>query len=173
MHNSDSVNKPGERAFSVLMLVGSLLLLWQAYDISKFSALSSPGAFPMAASAIMVISSTVVLVKQFKLPAPHTHFHLFFYQIIPPLIAIMIGLIFVFAVMLEDVGFIISAFVFLLITIQLLYRCKPHTTLLLSVLALVVIYVVFRLVFQVVLPEGIVPEREIMAWLKNMFSGGQ
>ena len=29
--------------------------------------------------------------------------------------------------------------------------------------ALILIYVIFRLVFQVVLPEGIVPEREILS----------
>jgi hypothetical protein len=35
------------------------------------------------------------------------------------------------------------------------------------------IYAVFRLIFQVVLPEGIVPEAEIMAWIEQLFSSGE
>jgi hypothetical protein len=42
-----------------------------------------------------------------------------------------------------------------------------------SVASLIVIYVIFRLLFQVVLPEGIVPEREIMSAIGNMFGGAE
>ena len=34
------------------------------------------------------------------------------------------------------------------------------------------IYIVFRLVFTVLLPEGIVPEREILAFFRNLMAGG-
>ena len=85
----------GEDVFGLIVLAVSVVLLWQAYGISGFSALSSPGAFPMAAAASMVIASVIV------------------------------------------------------------------------------VYVVSRLVFQVVLPEGIVPERDIIAGIGNLFGAGE
>ena len=48
--------RPGEGTFGVIMLLLSIILAWQAYEISGFSALSSPGGFPMAAAALMVLS---------------------------------------------------------------------------------------------------------------------
>ncbi|HEU0223137.1 MAG TPA: tripartite tricarboxylate transporter TctB family protein, partial [Paracoccaceae bacterium] len=56
--------------FGGLMVAASLFLFWKSYGIAGFSALSSPGAFPMAASAVMVLASSVALVRTFELPAP-------------------------------------------------------------------------------------------------------
>lgn len=50
--------------------VAQCFLFWQAYQISGFEALSSPGAFPLAAAGIMVISSCVVVVKNARRQSP-------------------------------------------------------------------------------------------------------
>ena len=42
---------------------------------------------------------------------------------------------------------------------------------LLSVGIVALIYLVFRLVFTVLMPAGIVPEAEIIAWAKALFAG--
>ena len=55
---------------------------------------------------------------------------------------------------------------------QALRGGNPLANAAMSVGALLVTYVVFRLVFQVVLPEGIVPEREIIAWIERLFAAG-
>ncbi len=77
-----------------------------------------------------------------------------------------------YAALLGPLGFLPASFLFLFAAIQFLWRRNPGLTLLMAVAALAVAYAVFRLVFQVVLPEGIVPEREIMAWVENLFAGG-
>ena len=59
-----------------------------------------------------------------------------------------------FTVALEPLGFLVSAFVFLLASIHYLHRGAAWFTLAVSAAALGVIYVVFRLLFLVVLPEG-------------------
>ncbi len=165
--------KPGETVFSFLMLVFSLFLLWQAYLISGFTALSSPGAFPLAASAIMVIGSCIAFVKSARQPST-TQFTFadFTQQILPVTVAVMIGIILIFAVVLQKLGFILTAFGFLFLTIKLLHKSNAIKTVMLSAFSLVLIYIVFRLVFKVVLPEGIVPEREIMSMIAHLFSAG-
>lgn len=160
--------QPGETLFGFLMLALSLFLFWQAYEIAGFSALSSPGAFPMAVSAIMVVSACVAIVHDFKRPSDPFEWQHFFERILPGTVAAMIGIIFVFAVVLENVGFLITAFVFLVICIQMLHRQGIGQAVLISAVGLVFIYLVFRIIFVVVLPEGIIPESEILSSIKGM-----
>lgn len=160
--------RPGERIFCGLLVAFSVYLFWQAYNISGFKDLSSPGAFPLATSAAMIVAACVVFTNTLKKPVAEGV--RFFYHCFPPIVGIVIALILIFAVMLEGLGFILSSFFFLFVSIQFLHRKSLLTTLSVTVVALVMVYVIFRLVFQVVLPEGIVPEREIIAAIKHMWS---
>lgn len=163
---------PGESAFSWLMLLFSIFMFYQAYRIDGLSALSSSGAIPLAASAVMIIASCLVVINNFsRLPAEGGS-KAFFSQIIPGTVAVFCGLILIVAVVLKTVGFILTAFTFLLVSIWFLHKRGFIPALLLALLSIVVVYVIFRLVFQVVLPEGIVPEREIMAAIKSYFNAG-
>jgi len=170
VHTQHTQNKPGETLFGFLMLGLSLFLFWQSYTISGFEALSSAGAFPMAASATMVISACIICIQNVKLSTPATDH--FFESIMPPIVAVMIGMVFLFSVMIDSVGFILTAFVFLFASIKYLYRRSMARSLMLTLLILVLIYIVFRLIFKVVLPEGVIPEREIMAWIDSLFQAG-
>ena len=161
--------KPGETLFGFLFLGLSLFLFWQSYEIAGFDALSSPGALPLAASGLMVISCVIALIDDFKRPSEAGQIKAFFEHIMPVSVALMIAIIFLFAILLEDVGFIITAFVFLVGTIQLLHRKGIAKSLLIAAIALVFVYLIFRIVFVVVLPEGIIPEREIMAVIEAWF----
>lgn len=161
--------RPGERTFCFSLVVFSVYLFWQAYGIAGFSSLSSPGAFPIATSAAMVIAACVVFVNTLKLPAAEGV--RFFYHCFPPIVGIVMALILIFAIMLESLGFILSSFFFLFIGIQFLHRRSVLTTLTISVFSLVVVYIIFRLFFQVVLPEGIVPEREILSAIERFWRG--
>ncbi len=169
-HSQHIYTKPGESLFGFLMVILSGFLFWQAYNISGFESLSSPGALPLAATALMVITSCVSCVQNLRLPA-EVQGH-FFKEILPPVVAVMIAIIFLFAVILNTLGFILTALAFLFLTIKFLHRSGTVRTLLLSAMILVLVYVVFRLVFKVVLPEGIIPEREIMAALADLFNSG-
>ncbi|TYL48824.1 tripartite tricarboxylate transporter TctB family protein [Marinomonas sp. IMCC 4694] len=157
--------KPGERIFCLLLVLGSVYLFWQAFNISGFRSLSSPGAFPLAASAVMVLASCVAFLNTLKLPAAQGV--RFAYHCFPPVVATIMALILIYSVVLESLGFILSSFVFLFVAIQFLYRRSVLTTLTITLLSLIVVYIIFRLVFQVVLPEGIVPERDILSSIKS------
>ena len=159
--------KPGERIFCFLLVLGSVYLFWQAYNISGFSSLSSPGAFPLAASAAMVLASCVTFLNTLKIPAAKDV--RFVYHCFPPVIATIMALILIYSVVLESLGFILTSFAFLFISFQFLYRRSPLITLAITLFALIVVYIIFRLVFQVVLPEGIVPEREILSSITSLW----
>jgi putative tricarboxylic transport membrane protein len=149
----------GEDLFGLIMVVFSVGLFWQAYAIAGFSALSSPGAFPMAAAAMMVIGSLIVAYGNLKNTASRDDT-----PILPAQVAIFTGLVLVYAVLLSPLGFLPSSFLFLFAGTRLLYpRAGWLWTGAVSLGALIAIYVIFRLVFQVILPEGIVPEREILS----------
>lgn len=163
--------RPGEDIFGLAVLVVSILLLWQSYNISGFSALSSPGAFPMAASAVMVLASLLIVrdnVRRNRSGEGRDR---------TPVMnltgLIFAAMIFAYGVLLEPLGFLLSSFLFLLAGMKLLYRDNILKTLGIVVLALTIIYIVFRLVFQVILPEGIIPEREIMATIGGFFGGSR
>lgn len=158
----------GEDLFGLLVLVASMLLFWQSYQIAGFSALSSPGAFPLAASGVMVIAAVIVVVGNLRRRGRRSD-----ETIMPATIALFVGLVVAYAVALVPLGFILASFGFLTLATKLLYRAGWGRCILLALASLVVIYVVFRLVFQVVLPEGVVPEREWMAALGTLFGGAE
>lgn len=163
--------RPGEDIFGLATLAVSIALLWQSYEISGFSALSSPGSFPMAASAVMVLGSLLVVrdnVRRNRQAATGDRT-----PIITLTGVIFMALILAYALLLEPLGFLLSSFLFLMAGMMLLYRGGIVKTLGIVLLALVLIYIVFRVIFQVILPEGIIPERQIMAALGNLFGGAR
>jgi putative tricarboxylic transport membrane protein len=167
--------RPGEGAFGVLMLLLSLVLAWQAYEISGFSSVSSPGAFPMAAAAVMVLAAFIVVIGDLRKPSEAQgtlaqRGQSFSTQITPTAVSVFAGFVIGYATVLDILGFLPASFLFLLAAIHFLHRGSIGFSFGISLLSLFVIYAVFRLIFQVVLPEGIVPEAEIMAWIEQLFS---
>lgn len=178
MHHRQRPKRPGEGAFGIIMLLVSVALLWQAYQISGLSALSSPGAFPMAAAAVMVIAALIVVIGD--LLRPHeteggmSHkARDFSAQITPTIVVVFTGFVVGYSALLNTLGFLPTSLLFLFVAIHFLHRGKVAMDFLIAVGSLIIIYVIFRLVFTVVLPEGIVPEREIMAWIEALFSTGE
>ena len=170
--------KSGERVFGILMLLLALFLLWQAYDISGFGGLSTPGAFPLAASFAMVVACVSVVITDSRRP-PEVEGRLseqirsFSTFIAPSVVVIFAGFVVGYAALLDTLGFLPASFLFLFVAIQFLHRGTARFSALIALFSLIVVYGLFRQIFQVVLPEGIVPEREIMAWIGNFFSSGE
>ncbi|AMY70945.1 tripartite tricarboxylate transporter TctB family protein [Frigidibacter mobilis] len=161
--------RPGELVFNILMVLGSLFLLWSAYGISEFEALSAPGAVPMVTAATMVICALVILRDTLR-RSPVTGEKLE-RDILPLPVVVTIAMITAYALLLKPLGFVPTSFLFLTVMIRYLARCSLPRSVLLSVMIVALIYLVFRLVFTVLMPAGIVPEAEIIAWVKGLFTG--
>ncbi|TBU74513.1 tripartite tricarboxylate transporter TctB family protein [Phytopseudomonas daroniae] len=147
----------GERAFCLALLLASLFILVQAYAIAGLSSISSPGAFPLGISLILVVSATRVLFAlRHKQPAAcggwldtlrqfcHLHF--------PRRVLVFILLATVYLAAIQWASFYVSTFVFLLLSIAYLRNGRLMGALLTSVLSVLLIYLLFTLAFSVYLP---------------------
>jgi len=154
-----ATRRPGELVFSLLLLVFSVAAFWQAYGISGFTGKTTPGVFPMLAAGIMILSGLVILVSAAKaLPEPNDAPG-FFTQVLSLNHIVLIGLVLGYVLLMPLVGFVISSALFLFGAFQFLWRKNPLAMLALTALTLAVIYVIFREVFQVVLPQGVLMQR--------------
>lgn len=174
----DRQRRPGEGAFNVILLLIGLVLVWQSYKIAGFSALSSPGAFPLAASATMVVAALIVVIGDWRRPSAADNEALSgkpasFAEITPTVVVVFVGFVIGYSALLDILGFLPTSFLFLFLSIQFLHRGSVVFSFFVALGSLIVIYVIFRLIFTVVLPEGIVPEREIMAWFGRLFASGE
>ncbi|SMX43137.1 tripartite tricarboxylate transporter TctB family protein [Actibacterium lipolyticum] len=166
----DHNRRPGELGFAFFMLVASLGLLWNAYGISGFEALSSPGAIPMATTLVMSVSALIVVARTARQPlvAGETIAK----DILPVVVIIFVCFLLAYAFLLKPLGFLPTSALFLIVAIKMLSKRSWSFTLTVALGSLLVIWLIFRIVFTVLMPAGIVPEAEFIQFFRNMFNGG-
>jgi putative tricarboxylic transport membrane protein len=162
--------RPGELVFALVLTGVSAFLLYSAYGISGFEALSAPGAIPMAATAAMLITSGLVVVQTLRKPVQGSGFWRF---VMPPIVVVMIAGLIGYAVLLKPLGFLPTSALFLVLTIKLLSRRGWWYSVAVGLTCLLAIYVIFRIAFAVLMPPGIVPEGEMLAFVRGLFGGAR
>ncbi|MDP2085361.1 MAG: tripartite tricarboxylate transporter TctB family protein [Gemmobacter sp.] len=161
--------RPGELVFNIGMTLGSLYLLYSAWGISGFEALSAPGTVPMVTTAIMVICGALILWE--TLQKPKVTGERLDRDILPLPVIVTILMVLAYALALKPLGFLPTSFVFLTVMIRYLAGGSVIRAALLALLIVALVYGIFRLVFTVLMPPGIVPEGEILAFVRNLLSG--
>lgn len=154
MTPTPATRRPGELLFAVILLVFAVAAFWQAYGISGFSGKTTPGVFPMLASGVMVISGVAILISAAQKPQIPADAPGFFKEVLSPNHIVLIGLVFGYVIVMPHLGFVVSSALFLFCTFQFLWRKNPFAMLGLTAVTLIAIYLIFREVFQVVLPQG-------------------
>lgn len=162
--------RPGELGFALFVVAGSLFLLYSAYGISGFSSLSAPGAVPMATTFVMLGTAGIVAWRTRR--QPKIRGETLRRDILPPIVAVFIGFLVLYGLLLEPLGFVPTTALFLVIAIRSLARWGWGRTLCVALGSLVVIWIVFRVVFTVLLPAGVLPEAEIIQFFRSLVSGG-
>jgi hypothetical protein len=162
--------RPGEVVFALVLVVASLTLLWSAYGISGFKKLSAPGSVPMATTAIMALTATIVLLKTIRLP--RVSGETIAKDILPGTVILFVGFLVAYGLLLKPLGFLPTSALFLVTAIKVLARRGWLWTLTVSLGSLLLIWLVFRIVFTVLIPAGIVPEAEVIQFFRNLFHGG-
>ena len=157
MHTSHP-RLPGELSFMALIVAFSTFMLWASYNISKFESISSAGAFPMVCAAAMLITGLMSLAKtaraKLALEGGETLLQQFSRRLAPPQLVLFAVLITIYMLLLERLGFLLSSYLFLASSMQLLGSRRTLLNLLVSAVTLAAIYVVFQTAFSVVLPSG-------------------
>lgn len=162
--------RPGELTFAVVLLVASLGLLWSAYGISGFEALSAPGAVPMATTLAMVISALLVVLRTARLPLDRSE--TVAKDILPVVVMLFVGFLIAYGLLLRPLGFLPTSALFLIVSIKYLSGRGWGWTLLVSLGGLALIWLIFRIVFTVLMPAGIVPEAEFIQFFRTAMNGG-
>lgn len=158
--------RPGELIFNVAILLASLFLLYSAYGISGFEALSAPGVVPMATTAIMAIAGVFILRDTLRKDRGDQSLRR---DILPAVVVVPIVMILGYALLLRPLGFLPTSALFLFIMVRFLSRRSWGFCLAVALGTVIVIWVIFRLIFAVLMPQGIVPEGRIVAFITSLF----
>ena len=150
--------RPGELVFIAVLIAFSLAASWQAFEISGFSNIAGPGVFPMLAAGTMLVSSLAILRGSMAdAPASTASASLakrFVREIMPMRLVVIIVMIVAYVVAMPKIGFVMSSGGFLFAMLVYLWRQNIVFSLLVSSGSLTLIYLIFRILFQVVLPQG-------------------
>jgi putative tricarboxylic transport membrane protein len=149
--------RPGENLFCIFLLLLSLFILIMAYRISGFSSVSSPGAFPIAAGLVMVISMGLVLFGHRRLEKPAAadfkeELRVAARETLPLKFILYTVIILGYMLLLQPLHFLPSSFLFLVVSMMVLKGSGLVKSLLISAGTLAVIYLIFQFLFRVVMP---------------------
>ncbi|MDO8882798.1 MAG: tripartite tricarboxylate transporter TctB family protein, partial [Pseudotabrizicola sp.] len=120
------------------MVLGSLYLLWSAYGISGFEALSAPGAVPMVTTAVMLLCTGLIFLetlRKSKITAEKLE-----RDILPMPVIVTILAITGYALALKPLGFLPTSFLFLTGLIRYLAKYSLARSALLALLMVAGIY---------------------------------
>lgn len=150
--------KVGERALSFILILFSIFAIYQSYKISgKQFTSSCPGAFPMFTSIVLLILGIWIWgekkhLSPEKYPSLKEKMRAIRDLILNRDIFIVIILIFAYSMVLEILGFSISTFLFLWISMTYLSLGKIIRNFGISLLSLSIILLIFKTIFRVILP---------------------
>lgn len=159
----------GEVEFFGILTALSVLALIAALRIAPFTA-SGPSAVPVISTGVMVLCALLCFVGAIRARlagAPKDHRDGLITLNIALVATVFAGYVAIF----DEAGFLLATALFLFLCIALLRGASPGRAALIALVCVAVIYAVFRMVFLVLLPEGVVPEREIIQGLHNLFGG--
>ena len=135
----------------ILLIIG-VMTAWGSTSLSmgKFKH-PGPGFLPFGLGICLIILSLILIFKSWKKEISPTP--LWFQRAwLRPLLGVAI-LIF-YAIVIEQLGFILTTFIFLLIWMALIERLKWKTILSISVGTTIVLYLIFAFFLEVPLPKG-------------------
>ena len=135
----------------------SLFVLFQAYRISGFSSIRSPGTFPMGAAAVMVVSMVFVLQDNRKQEKPDAkgladELRQAKKRVLPGVFLVYMGINIVYLLIIQPLHFLPSSFGFLLASMIYLKGSTVIKSLVITVVMLAGIYLIFQYFFRVILP---------------------
>lgn len=152
---SENTLRPGEQLFAVLMVIFAGYAFWESFGISGFTGLTTGGVMPMLASGVMIITSCVILAGTLRNPrSSGGSVGSLIVYLFPLRVVFFALLVFAYVAVIPSAGFLPASGGLLFVAIWVLWRKGPIWSFAISVGATGATYLVFRVVFQVVLPVG-------------------
>lgn len=147
--------RPGERLFALLLVVCAGYLLYESYLISGFEGLATGGVMPMLAAGVMLISSVFIFAETCRKSRMKGTGVVDLIRFLLPLpVVLFTALIAAYALAIPQIGFLAASGVFIFTAVWMLLRKGPLFATLIAAGSVVTIHLLFRMIFQVVLPAG-------------------
>ena len=125
----------------------SLGAFWLSFDMFlKDATLASSGSLPLGASGLMIILSSLLAVKTFRIKSPERSVYL------DKRMTLAIALFAMYVYFIEIAGFYATTFVFTSILSGILGKTSARNTLIFSAALVLLLWIVFGTVFKVSLP---------------------
>ncbi|RKR03426.1 tripartite tricarboxylate transporter TctB family protein [Kushneria sinocarnis] len=155
--SQEKLLKPGERTFNLLLLVLSAGVLYEAYQISGFDLLNAPGAFPLILGMIMIIAMLVILAEQRHRSGTATSgvgnaAKQFIQCCCPREMTVFTAMAIIYLALLHPLGFLPATILFLFLSQLYLRSGKMMASGIITIITTIVIYALFKIIFQVYLP---------------------
>lgn len=150
----------GEQSFILILSIFSLVSFIASIQMfMKDTSLSSQGAFPLLISSLLLIMTVVMIWEIRKCPSTFEKNIKFsdkvkatFQELFPGKILPVIAMVIIYGIALPRIGFIISTFLFLFLSMITLKKGNIKTSLIVSAGLVVFILVLFQFIFKVILP---------------------
>ena len=156
-------HRPGDILFLLVLLGLGVLAIREAQRLGGFANLSGPGLFPMLASTVMVASLLAITWRRLRQGEPLAGIRRFVHDVMPLRLVVVTALIGAYVAVMPELGFMVASGLFLFVMLLYLWRRSFWLALAVTAVSLLAIQVIFRLVFQVVLPTG-------RLWQSGLFS---
>ena len=125
----------------------------------------------MVTTGLMTLCGVIILQQNLRKPGKTAE--TISRDILPLPVIVTIAAITAYAVLLKPLGFVPTSFLFLLGLIKLFSARSWGFSSSAAAGSVALIYIIFRLVFSVLMPAGIVPEGEILAAIGHLFGGAK
>lgn len=148
----------GEKVFDWLLLLLSIGVLVEAYRIDGGLRLNSAGSFPVGLALVMLASSLAILAShRYKRRDERIHsalheFQVFLHDHFRPHIVVFSIAAVIYLAAIVWASFYVSTFLFLAAMFIYLRQGRVISSLIITAVALAIIYVLFTVVFRVYLP---------------------
>ncbi|MGR4070180.1 tripartite tricarboxylate transporter TctB family protein [Halomonas sp. LR3S48] len=148
----------GEKVFDWLLLLLSIGVLVEAYRIDGGLRLNSAGSFPVGLALVMLASSLAILFshrykrRDEQIGGARQELRAFFHEHFQPHIVVFSVAAVIYLAAIVWASFYVSTSIFLAAMFIYLRQGKVVSSLLITAVALVIIYVLFTVVFRVYLP---------------------
>lgn len=139
---------PGEALFCWALVLLGAFVAWQAGGIGYFDSPSAAGVFPLLAGGAMTLAALVAAVGATRRGAPAAG------PVLPRDVAAIGALVLAYMAGLEAAGFVPASLLFLFCAIAWLQRGGLLRAAFVAAGAVALVWVVFRLLFRVILPQG-------------------
>lgn len=162
-------NRIFDKYTSIVLLLIGIAFVWGSQGISKSSYGSNvgPDIFPTVLGILLILLSIRLFFEVMKSPIKEKNAG----EMQRPdykRFLLIIGAAFLYAFFLEDIGYVIGTFIFLLFTFQVIERGKWISSLIISAAFSIVIYYLFVQILQGSLPgfpEWLQLSEEAATWM--------